>query len=193
MPTDRRVDLLERIGNLIRSDARDAAHRAGLQPVQLDVLSYLARCNRYSDTPAAVAEYLQLTKGTISQSIQRLEEKGFVERQTDTDDRRVSHLSLTPEARRLLRSYRRGATATAFGSHDDRLDELLEDWLRALQQAHGQKSFGVCETCRFFEKRGASRFRCGLTSEPLSVRDSGQICREHTPLEADTAGELPGE
>ncbi len=181
MPTSRRVDLLERIGNLIRSDAREAAHGAGIQPVQLEMLAYLGRCNRYSDTPAAVADYLGLTKGTVSQSLQRLEERGLVERRPDEADGRVSHLGLTAEGRKVLRSRSRRAIEAAIGEAVDGAAEIeaaLEQWLRALQRANGQRSFGVCASCRFFEREG-SRTRCGLTQELLSVRDSERICREH--------------
>ncbi|MGH0032804.1 MAG: MarR family winged helix-turn-helix transcriptional regulator [Myxococcota bacterium] len=181
MAARRRVDLLERIGNLIRAEDRETAHAAGLQPVQLDVLAYLDRCNRYSDTPAAVAEYLALTRGTVSQSIQRLEEKGLVRRRADESDRRVSHLEPTPAGRKVLRSRSRNAIerATAQAAGGQSIDRALEQWLRTLQRANGRRSFGVCASCRFFERLGRSRYRCGLTQEPLSARDSERICREH--------------
>jgi DNA-binding MarR family transcriptional regulator len=57
----------------VRGCQAGAAH--GLQPVQLEVLNYLSSCNRYSDTPMAVTEYLGQTKGTVSQTIKTLEKK----------------------------------------------------------------------------------------------------------------------
>nr|MBA3613554.1 MarR family transcriptional regulator [Nitrospirales bacterium] len=63
-------DVLERLTNLQRMEARAFGLRYGLQPVQMEALTYLTQCNRYSNTPQAVAEYLGLTKGTVSQSLQ---------------------------------------------------------------------------------------------------------------------------
>lgn len=191
------LDLLERISNLLQSESRSAAHRAGLQPVQLEVLDYLGRCNRYSDTPAGVAEFLGLTKGTVSQSILRLEEKGLIERRADPEDGRVSHLELTAEGRRKasgawrrpleaaireVRAAETGAKEEAAESSEEagsKLEVPLEALLRALQRANGNRSFGVCRSCRFFQREAPRSFRCGLTQERLSARESGLLCREH--------------
>ena len=70
-------DLLERLNNLLRMEMRAFGLSYGLLPVQIEALTYLTRCNRYSDTPQAVTEYLGLTKGTVSQSLKVLEQKGF--------------------------------------------------------------------------------------------------------------------
>ena len=58
-------DLLERLSSLTRVWFRQHPLLADLQPIQLSALLYLARCNRYSNTPLAVTEYLGLTKGTV--------------------------------------------------------------------------------------------------------------------------------
>lgn len=168
---------------MLRNETRAVAQGAGLQPVQLDVLSYLARCNRYSDTPASVTEFLGLTKGTVSQSILRLEEKGLVERKANSSDARRSHLKLTTRGRRVVRSVRKRSLEEVVGGDRDLCDRL-EKILRELQQRNDHRSFGVCQTCRFFEDPGGTSFRCGLTLEPLSRSDSSKICREHERREA---------
>ena len=182
MESGRAIEILERIANLLRAEARLAAQRAGLQPVQLEILEYLDRCNRYSDTPAAVAEYLSLTKGTVSQSIQRLEEKGCIRRTPDASDGRVSRLRLTRKGRGIVTTKWRRALDDAEQSaarEGEALEDSLEQVLASLQRANGLRSFGVCRTCRFFNREGRERFRCGLTAEPLSAADSQLVCREH--------------
>lgn len=69
MAVDRLYALLERIGNLLRAEERAAGLRHGPQPVHLQALRYVQSCNRYSNTPAALTEYLGLTKGTVSQTL----------------------------------------------------------------------------------------------------------------------------
>lgn len=80
---------------------------AGIKPTHLSALRYLASCNRYSNTPLAVTEYLGLTKGTVSQSLNRLETYGFIVKSQDQRDKRSVHLELTVSARTLLASVTR--------------------------------------------------------------------------------------
>jgi DNA-binding MarR family transcriptional regulator len=65
-------------------------------------LIYLARANRYSNTPQALADYLGLTKGTVSQTLLLLDRRGLVERFEDEIDRRVVRLRLSSVGEQLL-------------------------------------------------------------------------------------------
>jgi len=50
-------EVIERMSALIRSEERKRCTELGLQPVHFQVLDYLSRCNRYSDSPAALTNY----------------------------------------------------------------------------------------------------------------------------------------
>lgn len=175
--------LLERVANLLRSELRSAGAASDLEPVHLQALDYLDRANDYSNTPLGVAEYLGLTKGNVSQRLIALERSGYLRRTADARDGRVSHLALTAKARALLRAivpppHWREALAALPPESVERLEHGLLDLLRALQLAHGARSFGECRTCaHFLADRG--RFTCGLTREPLAVEQTTKICREH--------------
>lgn len=180
----RLYEYLTRITRLLQAEER--ASTEGLQPVQLHALAYLTRCNRYSDRPAAVAEYLRVTKGTASQTLRVLEARGLIVKRTDTRDRRVIRLRPTSKARRLLHRatpppLMKAALAELSSSDDEKLQDSLENLLRHLQRINEGRSFGVCHTCRHFLREDAGRFRCGLTTERLSAADSRLICREHEP------------
>lgn len=179
--------LLERIGTLLRAEARSLEREQGLQAVHLRILAYVDACNRYSDTPSAVTEYLGVTKGTASQSIARLEEKGLIRKSPDPDDGRVVRLAVTKKGSALLDRTVPGQTfmraARRMSAVDRlRLTGLLRGFLRNLQTAHGSRSFGVCRTCCFHVKEGRRSYRCGLTNEPLSHEEVDLLCREHEPL-----------
>lgn len=180
-PTERAHELIERLASVLRAEARSDG---GLQPVHLQALTYLARCNRYSDTPGALTEYLGLTKGTVSQTLNVLEREELIAREEDAADRRRVRLALTPAGRARVRAAApppvlREALAALEGERAERLARELEDLLRALQRVRGGRTFGVCGTCRHFAPQGGGRGRCGLTGEPLSERDAGKLCREH--------------
>ena len=175
---------LERLSNLLRSEMRRTGADAGLQPVQIDALNYLSNCNRYSDTPMGVTEYLGQTKGTVSQTLKVLERKGLLKRSEDKDDKRVTHLRVTPAGRRLLE---RRVPAANFVEGCELLDaktqrqieQSLATLLRSLQRAGGYKTFGVCHTCRFNRDEGDGGYYCELVKAKLSEADVQLICREH--------------
>lgn len=193
MTTENLHQLLERIGNLIRNEARLGLMAHGLQPVQFDALYYLSVCNRFSDTPKGVTEYLGLTKGTVSQSIKVLEAKGFVEKRADPGDKRITHLEITHEGRALVAELfpssvlKQLAHTSELSSDSEKqgLDlELLEGQLTTLlsliQQQNQRKTFGQCATCAHLRNNTDGSHFCGLTQEPLSHQDTQLICIEHS-------------
>jgi len=180
------LELIERLGGLLRSDHRDAGSQVGLQPVHLEVLSYLHRCNRYSNTPAAVTSYIGATKGTLSQSLQVLERQGYLVKKPDPQDGRVVRLFTTRKGRDLLTSAADPVdwlvAIDAQTSADLRTArQTLTSVLMRLQVARGRRTFGQCRTCKHFVRESHGRFRCGLTNEPLKARETLAICHEHEP------------
>lgn len=170
--------LLERIGNLLREQARSVATREGLKLAQLDALVYLSRANRYSDTTSAVVEYLGATKGSVSQTLTALEGKGLVERVPDDSDGRVSHCRPTAKGRRIGRAA--FPSELLDGADRPELERVLGSLLRDIQRAHGGRAFGVCRSCIHFTPAGRGH-RCGLTGESLTIPESRLLCREHEP------------
>lgn len=183
MAEDRVFELVERLGTLVRSERRRVARELGLQPVHLQVLQYLSRCNRYSNTPQAVAAYLGATKGTVSQSLAVLERGGWVRKRADPADGRVVRLEVTSRAQRALErlSAKRGLSEPEGLSAGSlrRTAAMLAALLRGWQAANRYRTFGVCRTCRHLLREGPGRFRCGLTREALASAETEQICHEH--------------
>ncbi|MGJ0491262.1 MarR family winged helix-turn-helix transcriptional regulator [Methylobacter sp.] len=179
-------ELIERMAALIRSEERKRCTELGLQPVHLQVLDYLSRCNRYSDTPAAVTSYLGMTRGTVSQTLLLLVKKGFIKKTSDANDRRMVHLDLLPEGEAILKQARPSELfnqassilrAIDFSNHED----VFVKALSALQKANKSQSFGLCKTCKYFTNTPEG-YKCDLTKGPLSQSDSEKICQEHTVL-----------
>jgi len=173
--------ILARVGTLLRAEVRAEATRAGLAAAQLEVLHYLESCNRFSDTTLAVAEYLGTTRGTTSQTIQSLVDKGYVERHPDAFDGRVVHCQLTPAGHALAHQTRPPPALTqGLADADPRLAPLLTEMLRTLQRRQARRAFGVCQTCTRFQAQEGGCGTCGLSGEPLSAEDALLICRDHT-------------
>ena len=185
---------LERIANLLRTDTRKSGIDKGLQPVQLEALHYLDCCNRYSNTPASVADYLGLTKGTVSQTLGVLESAGLIDKRPDEKDRRVVHLVLTEKGKTTLDAtippqVLVNALERVAQSDQQIVLDALNRILRSLQVANRLKSFGECQTCRHHRIEEGQGRRCGLTGEVLQAEDIVKICREHASPEIQAGHE----
>ena len=182
----RTQQLLERLAGLLRSESRNVLFDRGLQPVQFEALYYLSICNRYSDTPMSVTEYLGQTKGSVSQTLKVLEKKGLIVKTADSNDKRVAHMKVTEEGRKLVENVLPSPLLERAGdlfSDQDitKINLTLSTLLRTVQRANNFKSFGQCVGCRHNISSGPDEHVCGLTNEPLTKKDIKLICREYEP------------
>lgn len=177
--------LIERLNRVLRA----AEFEAGLNPAQWEALRYLARCNRFSNSPGALTDYLGATKGTVSQTVGALAAKGLIVKAARPDTPRSVALTLTEAGEAMLkRDPRRriGPLAAASGA---RHWASLRDGLRLLLMDRLARkhlpSFGTCETCRFVEGGGADEgaSRCARFDAPLDRSDMGRVCVAHKPGE----------
>ncbi len=177
-------DYVERLSELLRMDSRQAGSAHGLQPVQIEVLHYLSICNRYSDTPMGVTEYLGHTKGTVSQTLKVLEKKGFLLKRPDKDDKRVAHMKLSAKGKRLVeKSIPTPMFLSACEDLGDdeqlKISNALKRLLTTILQANQMKSFGICSSCRYNHTTDDGNYFCNLVQQALSVDDIQLICKEH--------------
>ena len=178
-------DLIEHIAALIRAEERRRCTDLKLQLVHFQVLEYLFLCNKYSDTPASITNYLGMTRGTVSQTLILLEKKELIEKKQDHNDKRVLHIQLLKKGLDILNKAKPTdlfKKATIILEKMPSLpggEEIFIEALTALQKANHSHSFGICKTCKNFTKISTGFF-CELTHENLSSSDSGKICQEHS-------------
>ncbi|MDO9214918.1 MAG: helix-turn-helix domain-containing protein [Methylococcales bacterium] len=178
--------LFERINILLQAEERKGCTARGLKLVHARILDYLASCSSHSDTPMAVAEYLGLTKGTVSQSISVLERKGYLIKTPDSNDKRVVHLSLSLMGSQLLAELKpldifAQAELMIATKQVTTIGEALRTVLLVLQQTSQAKSFGVCGSCAHFIEREEHN-HCAVAQVPVSQDDAERICRHHVPI-----------
>lgn len=180
-------DLIEYMAALIRSEERRRCTELKLQLVHFQVLEYLSLCNKYSDTPAAITNYLGMTRGTVSQTLILLEKRELIEKRQDAFDKRVFHIQLlkkgfsTYHKAKPNELFEKAARILEKSSSISGGEEIFIEALTAIQTANNSQSFGICRTCKNFTKT-ASGFFCELTQEKLSKSDSEKICQEHVPI-----------
>jgi len=75
----------------------------GLEPWEFDVLSALRKAGEpYALSPGRLVQETLVTSGTMTNRVDRLATRGFVERLPDPSDRRGVQVRLTPEGRRAV-------------------------------------------------------------------------------------------
>ena len=121
------VEVFSRITRLARllDLARRAAFSAhGIEPWEFDVLAALRRAGApYQLSPGSLLRQTMVTSGTMTNRVDRLAQRGFVERSPDPRDRRGVLVTLTAAGKRTVD----GAFESLLSSERDLLAHLSED------------------------------------------------------------------
>lgn len=175
---------IERLSRLMRA----GEHAEGLNPAQWGALRYLARANRFSNSPGALTGYLGATRGTVSQTLIALERKGFISKAVREGEKRSVALILTTKGEAALLRDPRARLADDAENLADKTRRRLAKGLRQILKQELKRgshhSFGLCATCRYFHEQGRAAdprgpHFCMLLEELLSHLDSTRICVEH--------------
>ncbi len=189
--SDRAVELLDRIGRIMHG----LQFALGLNPAQWEALRFLARANRYSRSPTALAEFLGTTKGTTSQTLIALESKGAINRTRRACDRRSVELEVTPLGLELIKQDPLGSVLDAASrlSSDECevMNAGLDQVVANLRQVIGFSEPGHCLDCVHFceEHVGPEAqyvCRCALSEEELPAHELKRMCMNFDPVAGKT-------
>lgn len=187
-PAFRLRALIDRLARVVSAEE----WQADLNPAQSAALTYLAQANRFSRAPSQVADYLNATRGTVSQTLKALQRKGLLREDRDPADGRRVSCTVTPEGLALLQRPR--ISDDAVNSLTEAQTAALEDGiatlLRNMLAQRGGRSFGVCHSCAHHRRDGQAR-RCALLEVDLTAQDSNMICHEHIPADPARAADSP--
>ena len=178
-------ELLEQLAYVVAG----AGHRHGFTAAQWTALRFFGRANRFSRTVSSFAEFHATTRGTASQTVRRLVDRGFLRKHPSGTDGRSYRLDLTDVGRKALvddplsdllgslRSLAPGTRARFVGT----LRRLLADL--ALRS---RPTFGTCHECTYLDRdrRDADDgfgCLCNLLDEPLDIADLDELCVNHAP------------
>lgn len=139
-------DHIRRIVRALRVTSRRAEKELGLTAAQLFVLQRLKV--QSSMTLKEVAEATLTDPSTVSGVVQRLVEKGYVERKQSIEDRREIRLSLSPSGAAQLRQ--------GFLSFQEILSDAIQKMPKKRQQALAELLGEACE-------------RSGISKESLTM------------------------
>ncbi len=114
---------ISRLARLLDLARRRAFSEQAIEPWEFDVLAALRRAGPpYQLTPGALLRQTMVTSGTMTNRVDRLVERAFVDRSPDPHDRRGVLVRLTPAGKQTVD----GAFETLIASERELLAELSE-------------------------------------------------------------------
>ncbi len=121
--------LLRRVLNSMSREVSGRISERDLTQVQWGPLFMIHTCR--CSTAAALARELNVDTGSMTRTLDRLEDKGYLRRERSTDDRRVVKLVLTDEGKR------------AIADIPFVLSDVLNDFLQGFTRAEHDQLFSL--------------------------------------------------
>jgi DNA-binding MarR family transcriptional regulator len=171
-------EIAELLIHIARS-SRVADLASPLTAAQWTCLRFFARANRVSRTPSAFASFQVTTRGTASQTIKTLEEKGLLARCRSDRDGRSVRLEITEQGNEtlnadpladlmrlidLIKPKERAAFLATLS--------LLSETLAGLK---GAQAFGTCKACTHYTSSDGGGY-CACIAAELAPDDVGKLC-----------------
>ena len=173
--------LLERIGEVSRAMRWQEATGSGISPLQLRILGFVSDHAGQSVGVARLAEELQVTKPTVSDSVKLLVDRGLLVRKPDPLDGRGHTLRLTAAGLKHLPAAEPFAAALAMLPRQERETLLLAlmRLLEALLSSGEVQVQRMCWTCAHYSGDRQGKHHCLLLRKDLAVSELRTDCPEH--------------
>lgn len=180
------ADLVYHLGRIATGDGL----MEGLTAAQWAALRYFAQANRFSRTPSAFAAFHGTTRGTASQTIKSIESLGYLTRMRSEHDRRSVQLVLTSKAMEILANDPLESLVRAADSLPKSLQgnfsNALQRMVGQVTKERGKPPFGTCISCQHLKchdcnQDGRIPYECGLTGEPLILKELNGVCINFAP------------
>jgi DNA-binding MarR family transcriptional regulator len=185
------VAALERISEAFRVLLWKESKETALSPIQIQTLIFLLYHPAEQGTVSYLAAEFNLTKATISDSVNVLTRKGLTRKIPGATDARSFTLALTPEGEKLARraaSFALAIEAPLRALDAARKEALLAGLLELIEALHRQGVITLqrmCFTCRYYAKTEQGHY-CQLLRMPLNNDELRLDCPEHAPLAKET-------
>lgn len=173
--------LLERIGEVSRALRWQQGTSAGLSPLQIRILGFVAGHPGEPVGVARLAQELQVTRPTVSDSVALLVERGLLLRKPDPHDGRSHALRPTAAGKRCLpKGGPFTETLATLPLHER--ETLLLALMRLLEALLGSADVQVqrmCWTCAHYRGDRTGKHHCTLLGTDLAVAELRTDCPEH--------------
>jgi MarR family transcriptional regulator, negative regulator of the multidrug operon emrRAB len=160
----------------------------GLRDREWMALRFLARANRFSRTPSALASFVRTTRATASQIVKALEKMGYLARIPSSVDRRSVMLCVTPQGKKLLGNdpinYLVNAVAALDANYQTNFGNTFRQVLDGLETTSYRIDASICRDCMFLVESAVNNgtgkvrteFTCRFFRSSISVSEIDLLC-----------------
>lgn len=141
---------LVRISTGLRSLLWNHAKVAGLSPIQIQILIFVAYHDAQLCSNGSLAQEFNLTKPTISDAVKVLEKKGLIEKVISPKDKRAYTIALTEKGKQAVdntETYANPLQQQLEGLEEEQLDQLWASMSHLINKLHQNKVLEVQRTC----------------------------------------------
>jgi DNA-binding MarR family transcriptional regulator len=191
---------LEKIGLAMKSRTWRREGRAGLGPLQRQVLALLRSKPDQSAQVSAIAEELVVRLPTASEAVATLERKRLVKRRRSMRDGRIVTVELTARGARACAPAggmpnQLAAAVGALSTHEQvSLLKSLMKVIRALQDRGEISVARMCLSCRYFRPHqyedAEQPHHCDYVNAPFGDQALRLQCAEYEPASVSQARDL---
>ncbi len=182
------VAALERVSQAFRVLLWNESKEFALSPIQVQALVFLRYHSPDKRKVTYLADELNVTKATVSDTVKTLEQKGLIQKEHETHDSRSYVIHLTDKGKEVaeqtaLFSREIQAPVDRMPPHDkENLLLSLMDIIRHLNRSGVITVQRMCFSCAHYRPNhlGANHF-CQLLNAPLDNGGLRVDCPEHRP------------
>ncbi len=185
---------LVKISQALKSGDWENFAKKGITPTQKQVMVFLNK--RKKSIPASltdIAENLAFSPATASDVVQKLVDKGLVQKESAPDDKRKIMIRLTKKGQSLsgqVMDWSNFLTSAVGGLSDKEKSIFLGGLIKIIKSLQDQGKIPfvrMCLTCNYFRpnqhKNTKRPHHCAFVDEPLAHEQLRLDCDDHEQLE----------
>ncbi len=179
------IAALEKISEVFRVMLWEAGKKDNLSPIQVQVLVFLLYHDPSKARVTLLADEFNMTKPTMSEVIQALEDKKLVEKTRDLSDSRTFAITLSPEGKlkaEKLASFAKPMEISMKDLEEREKEEVFSGIYKLLTDMAAKKLISTlrhCEDCSSFEGNNVVSW-CKHFQKALTQKDLRIDCEAHT-------------
>ncbi|MFW5861191.1 MAG: MarR family winged helix-turn-helix transcriptional regulator [Spirochaetota bacterium] len=181
---------LEKLMQVQRLLLWDITKKEKLSPIQIQFLIYLGKYPAEYRKVSQMAREFDLTKATVSDALNSLEDKGYVKKIREADDKRSHVISLTRkgiQAEKRIHGWQDVLVSHIQKFPMERKEQFITVLLELIQSLYREGVISVarmCITCENFAPGENGTHHCLLTDRYLKDSELSIGCAHHRNREA---------
>lgn len=176
------IAYINRLSRAIRKIYNQIGFLEGLNPLQIQILEFLSRQKKRKITINSIAEEMEVSEATVSDSIKALEHRGLLKKTIDNLDKRIRYVEITREGNYVLNQIE---NKVKMEFPDLSLEEkqallvLLHHLTFQFFKSGYLTKAKICFSCVYYERLKHNQHYCNLLKETLTPENLQYDCPDH--------------